>query len=65
MSLLDTVRWEHMIGLGTYSESRERKLVEVLKTPREWAWQSFGEFQSGLHVSFLSALTSLRWAYMV
>ena len=33
MSLLDTVRWEHMSGLGTYSESRERKPVEVLETP--------------------------------
>lgn len=56
---------EYMSGLGTYSESRERKLVEVLETPRERAWQSFGEFQSCLHVSFLLELTSLQWAYMV
>lgn len=56
---------EYMSGLGTYSESRERKLVEVLETPRERAWQSFGEFQSCLHAWFLSVLTSLKWVYML
>ncbi|KAI0632342.1 Coproporphyrinogen oxidase [Trametes polyzona] len=36
MSLPETARWEYMSELGTDPETREGKLVEVLKTPREW-----------------------------
>ncbi|KAI0642840.1 Coproporphyrinogen oxidase [Trametes meyenii] len=36
MSLPETARWEYMSELGTDPESREGKLIEVLKTPREW-----------------------------
>ncbi|KAI1783967.1 coproporphyrinogen III oxidase [Ganoderma leucocontextum] len=36
MSLPETARWEYMSELGTEAESREGKLLEVLKTPREW-----------------------------
>lgn len=37
MSLPETARWEYMSDLGMEAESREGKLVEVLKNPREWA----------------------------
>ncbi|KAM5541162.1 hypothetical protein V8D89_005091 [Ganoderma adspersum] len=37
MSLPETARWEYMSELGTDVESREGKLVEVLKNPRKWA----------------------------
>ena len=36
MSLPETARWEYMSELGTEAESREGKLLAVLKTPREW-----------------------------
>ena len=36
MSLPETARWEYMSELGTEAESREGKLMEVLKNPREW-----------------------------
>ncbi|KAH9889880.1 Coproporphyrinogen oxidase [Cubamyces lactineus] len=36
MSLPETARWEYMSELGTDPESREGKLVEVLKNAREW-----------------------------
>ena len=36
MSLPETARWEYMSELGTDPESREGKLLEVLKTPRAW-----------------------------
>ncbi|KZT12245.1 coproporphyrinogen III oxidase [Laetiporus sulphureus 93-53] len=37
MSLPETARWEYMSDLGTDGDaSEEGKLVEVLKTPREW-----------------------------
>ncbi|KAI1782331.1 coproporphyrinogen III oxidase [Ganoderma leucocontextum] len=36
MSLPETARWEYMSELGSEAESREGKLLEVLKNPREW-----------------------------
>ncbi|KAH9914891.1 Coproporphyrinogen oxidase [Epithele typhae] len=36
MSLPETARWEYMSELGTDPESREGKLMEVLKTARAW-----------------------------
>ena len=36
MSLPETARWEYMSELGTETESRESKLLEVLKNPRKW-----------------------------
>ncbi|KAI0747525.1 coproporphyrinogen III oxidase [Fomes fomentarius] len=36
MNLPEIARWEYMSELGTEAESREVKLLEVLKTPRAW-----------------------------
>ncbi|KAI0775599.1 Coproporphyrinogen oxidase [Trametes elegans] len=36
MSLPETARWEYMSELGTDPESREGKLLEVLRNAREW-----------------------------
>ncbi|KAI0823934.1 Coproporphyrinogen oxidase [Trametes gibbosa] len=37
MSLPETARWEYASELGTDPDSREGKLLEVLKSPRDWA----------------------------
>ena len=36
MGFPETVRWEYMSELGTEAESREGKLLDVLKNPRAW-----------------------------
>lgn len=36
MSLPEIARWEYISELGTEAESREGKLLEVLKTPHAW-----------------------------
>ncbi len=36
MSLPETARWEYMSELGTEADSREARLLEVLKTARAW-----------------------------
>lgn len=36
MSLPETARWEYMSEMGTEEGSEEAKMVEVLKSPREW-----------------------------
>lgn len=36
MSLPEEARWEYQSEMGTSEDSREAKLVQVLKTPREW-----------------------------
>lgn len=36
MSLPEIARWEYISELGTEAESREGKLLEVLKTPHSW-----------------------------
>ena len=37
MSLPETARWEYMSEMGTEGGSEEAKMLEVLKTPRDWA----------------------------
>ena len=37
MSLPDTARWEYCSDLGEEEGTREKELVDVLKTPRDWA----------------------------
>lgn len=36
MSLPETARWEYMSDMGTEEGTEEYKLMQVLKTPREW-----------------------------
>jgi coproporphyrinogen III oxidase len=36
MSLPETARWEYMSELGTEEGSEEARLMEVLKTPKNW-----------------------------
>lgn len=36
MSLPETARWEYMSEMGEEEGSEEKKLLEVLKTPKEW-----------------------------
>jgi coproporphyrinogen III oxidase len=36
MSLPLEARWEYMSDMGTEEGSEERRLSEVLKTPRDW-----------------------------